>query len=430
MSAGKKPLESINLTHFYESACTQAPIGTKVIAQNIQAVEAFDELFYAPVSVNSMFPLKGMLDTGSMACTFSEEAEKRMLCENVLSTPTPLQEEVILVGCGGKVTKPKCMYEVELKIYGESCLVPNLVVPGQRDDLIIVIKFLAHRMKSISDYWRLVSNHAVEPVANCEHFLDVMANTCRWKGSEPPNKVGTIKLQQCVTLLARQEHLVWGRLPKDVPMSPGSTVVVEPTTSKSVSRNVMVGRVITPLWGDHWVSVKVTNISDKPVTLRRNRKLADVFPCVAVEDFELLQGLSRAEMVVKESQSIPNSSVDFKQRMETVGLSDLNIQSCSISHETKEKLVQLLERYHDVFSKHTLDCGEVKGFVHRIWLMDERPFRLPYRRVPPAHYQKLRQVLSKMEEQGIIRKSVSEYASPLVLVWKKDGSLRVCTDFR
>ncbi len=47
------------------------------------------------------------------------------------------------------------------------------------------------------------------------------------------------------------------------------------------------------------------------------------------------------------------------------------------------------------------------------------PFRLPYRRIPPAHYQKLRIALTEMEEQGIIRKSVSEYASPLVLVWKK-----------
>lgn len=35
-----------------------------------------------------------------------------------------------------------------------------------------------------------------------------------------------------------------------------------------------------------------------------------------------------------------------------------------------------------------------------------------------------------MEEQGIIRKSVSEYASPLVMVWKKDGNPRICTDFR
>ncbi|KAG1950296.1 interleukin-1 receptor accessory protein-like 1-A [Pimephales promelas] len=35
-----------------------------------------------------------------------------------------------------------------------------------------------------------------------------------------------------------------------------------------------------------------------------------------------------------------------------------------------------------------------------------------------------------MEEKGIIRKSSSEYASPLVMVWKKDGGLRICTDFR
>lgn len=49
---------------------------------------------------------------------------------------------------------------------------------------------------------------------------------------------------------------------------------------------------------------------------------------------------------------------------------------------------------------------------------------------PPAHYQKLHQVLTEMEEQGIIRKSASEFASPLVMVWKKNGDLRICTDFR
>lgn len=35
-----------------------------------------------------------------------------------------------------------------------------------------------------------------------------------------------------------------------------------------------------------------------------------------------------------------------------------------------------------------------------------------------------------MEEQELIRKSVREYASPPILVWKKDGSLWLCTDFR
>ena len=63
------------------------------------------------------------------------------------------------------------------------------------------------------------------------------------------------------------------------------------------------------------------------------------------------------------------------------------------------KLADLVLKYEDVFSRHNLDCGEAKEFVHRIRLTDERPFRLPYRRVLPAEYQKLPQVLNEMEEK-------------------------------
>lgn len=127
-------------------------------------------------------------------------------------------------------------------------------------------------------------------------------------------------------------------------------------------------------------------------------------------------------------------SLRISNRLQQVGLTNIDIdqwwsQLTNAGQLGKEMLVRLLERYNNIFSKHALDCGEAKGFTHHIRLTGERPFRLSYWRVPPAHYQKLR-VLSEMEEQEIIRKSVSEYASPLVLVWKKDGSLRLCTDFR
>jgi len=49
---------------------------------------------------------------------------------------------------------------------------------------------------------------------------------------------------------------------------------------------VLVGRVVTPLWGDSWVPVNVINPSSKPVTLRCNCKLADIYPCIALEDFD------------------------------------------------------------------------------------------------------------------------------------------------
>ena len=421
------------LKEMYVNVCKVMPDNCKVIVQNTQTVEPFGELFHAPVMINGAAELRGLLDTGSMACTISEEAERRLVSENILTQLQEPAERIILVGCGGVQVSPKGMYDMELSLYGVKCAVPVLVVPGQRDEIIVgtnMLKYVLHQLKNDNNYWTLLSRNTQES-SECESFLEMMASLTRWRGADVPEKVGTVKLTQAVTLLPRQEYLLWGRLPSNVPMSPGSTVIVESSTSRCVPRGIMVGRVITPLWGDGWTPMKVTNITDKPLTLRKNSKVADVSPCVAVEDVSLFQGnCQRENDPVKINQAKHSDDSNLKQRLQSCGLADVDVDRCEASPSTKAQLVTLLEQYHDVFSKHHLDCGEAKEFVHRIRLTDDCPFRLPYRRVPPAHYQKLRQVLTEMEEQGIIRKSMSEYASPLVMVWKKNGDLRLCTDFR
>lgn len=288
-----------------------------------------------------------------------------------------------------------------------------------------------HALKSNVDYWKLTSAGSNHSLTDCEHFLDMMSSTTRWRGEEIPDKIGSIKLPRAVTLLPQKEHLVWGKLSSKAPMSPGSTIIVEPYTSKSRPRDVLVGRVITPMWGDRWVPLKITNLSSSPTVLKRNSLIAEASPCIAVEDFNLPQGSCRVETETTEQvrESAPTVA-NLKTRLSKLGLNDLDIDSNHSSIQSKAKLVKLVEQYEDIFSRHSLDCGEAKGFVHRIHLTDSRPFRMPYRRVPPAHYQQLRQVLTDMEEKGIIRKSLSEYASPLDMVWKKDGGLRICTDFR
>lgn len=128
------------------------------------------------------------------------------------------------------------------------------MVPGQKDDLILrsnVINFIMHQMKSSDDYWRMTDQSCdMSLSSDTFQFLDMMAGLTRWQGVDTPNKTGTVKLTQAVTLLARQEHLVWGRLPKNTPMSPGSTVVVEPTSSKSMPQNILAFWVVKPMWGD------------------------------------------------------------------------------------------------------------------------------------------------------------------------------------
>ncbi|KAJ8410013.1 hypothetical protein AAFF_G00210540 [Aldrovandia affinis] len=164
--------------------------------------------------------------------------------------------------------------------------------------------------------------------------------------------------------------------------------------------------------------------------VRRESQIADVFPCLAVEDLPITQGLCRSQCGLSDPPTAsPRSAGDPVQLLKDCGLADINVDGCEVSESCRRKLAELVLSYQDVFSRDKLDCGEAKEFVHRIHLSDDRPFRLPYRRVPRP-LPTAERVLSDMEMKGIISKSLSEYASPLVMVWKKNGDLRICTDFR
>lgn len=432
-----------DLQSVYEESCKTLSHGNEVIYQNVHRVGEADNLFYTTVRVNEQVLLQALLDSGSMACTMSEVAEQDLLNAGILPEDSQLHTDIILVGCGGVQVQPKCIYQLEMEVYGHVVSVPTLVVQGQRDQLILgtnVIKYLLCQFKQAPSYWRVMNKPEPIDTQGGEQFLSMLSGLNRWKGNSIPDQIGTVKLTQAVTLLPKHEHLVWGRLPVNAPVSEGSTILVESPRSKLHEKDVMVGRVVTSMWGDRWVPVKVMNPCDKPITLRRNSKIADVYPCVAMEDLDVNSDNASSEVLRMQSQQVhgsvtasstaPSNCIDPCDTLSNLGLSDIDVKSCEVSQYWKKQLVELIQRYEGVFSRHKLDCGEAKGFVHRIHLADDRPFRLPYRRVPPGHYQKLRQVLTEMEEREIIRKSTSEWASPLVLVWKKNGDLRICVDYR
>uniref|UniRef100_A0A8C6KM80 Gypsy retrotransposon integrase-like protein 1 n=2 Tax=Nothobranchius TaxID=28779 RepID=A0A8C6KM80_NOTFU len=404
-----------------------------VIVQDTQRVKKSDSLFYMHVKVDGKVTLDAMLDSGSMACSLSEVALQSLINAGVVISH---QEgtDVVFVGCGGARVKPTSIIDLEMEIYGCKLLVPTFVVNNQQADLLVgsnVIRHLLHQLKNDSSYWEAISTPNLDH-PELEEFLSLLAGLDRRSGEDVPDKIGTVRCNTAVTLEAGTEYLLWGKLPKDTRLSPGLTVMSEPTTSHSAPRGILVARALTQLWGDRFVPLKILNASSCPVTIRRNAKLADVYTCLAMEDLVMQDVTCSYQATTVKSTVDPTAENNdcVQERLKSVGLGDLDLQSCDVSDGWRRKLADLVISYEDVFSRHHLDCGEAKGFVHRIRLTDERPFRLPYRRVPPAEYQKLRQVLNEMEEKEIICKSTSEFASPLVLVWKKNGDLRICTDFR
>ncbi|GFX94666.1 hypothetical protein TNCV_3088951 [Trichonephila clavipes] len=66
----------------------------------------------------------------------------------------------------------------------------------------------------------------------------------------------------------------------------------------------------------------------------------------------------------------------------------------------------------------------------RIILKDDIPVYQPARRLSFSENQDVNKQIDEWLEQGIVRPSSSEYASPIVLVKKKDGTTRLCVDYR
>ena len=68
---------------------------------------------------------------------------------------------------------------------------------------------------------------------------------------------------------------------------------------------------------------------------------------------------------------------------------------------------------------------------HHIYLEpDAVPVRQPLRPIPFGYQEEVQNELRTMLSDGIIEKSSSEWASPLVLVRKPSGDLRICVDYR
>lgn len=64
-----------------------------------------------------------------------------------------------------------------------------------------------------------------------------------------------------------------------------------------------------------------------------------------------------------------------------------------------------------------------------IVLKDDEPVYQRARRLSPSERSIVNSEIEEWEKQGIVRSSSSDYASPIVLVKKKNGSHRLCVDY-
>jgi hypothetical protein len=98
-----------------------------------------------------------------------------------------------------------------------------------------------------------------------------------------------------------------------------------------------------------------------------------------------------------------------------------------LSTDQQETLNALLRKYDACFQP----GGEPTPFIeHRINTSDHLPVAVPPYRMTPAKKEILKQEIDKLLSEGIIEECESQYASPVVLIPKPNGTMRLCVDYR
>ena len=101
-----------------------------------------------------------------------------------------------------------------------------------------------------------------------------------------------------------------------------------------------------------------------------------------------------------------------------------------LNGENKQQLRDLVLRYPELFILGPAEIGTFQLPPAKINVADPNPVRAPRYRYPPAAQDIIQKLLTEMEEKGIIEPSTSAWLSPIVLVKKPDGSMRMCLDYR
>jgi hypothetical protein len=102
----------------------------------------------------------------------------------------------------------------------------------------------------------------------------------------------------------------------------------------------------------------------------------------------------------------------------------------NLSSKESQRLNLLIDSYDKIFSQNEHDLGFYDKTQFDIKTIDETPIKSRPYRVPYAQQETVNKMVDDMLTHKIISKSESPWASPVVIIKKKDGSNRFCVGYR
>ena len=167
------------------------------------------------------------------------------------------------------------------------------------------------------------------------------------------------------------------------------------------------------------IKIRIRDQAETTVPLYVGDRLeppTDEKACVLLTEDKIEEPVAFKEVLEKNDEDVN----------EIVELAASELQDSQI----KEKLCSLIGSYRDVFALEKDPLGTVIGTEHFIDTSDNPSFKIAPYQVAPYKLPAVQEEIKEMLDKGVIVPSKSTYSISIVMVPKKDGTNRMCIDYR
>lgn len=240
----------------------------------------------------------------------------------------------------------------------------------------------------------------------------------------PPSTPITVRLITPVRIPPRHSQLVKAEMcgPQDIPV--GKDMLLEPNLSFVNSSGIQVDPAMITRDPDNCIVLAIHNLEHNTVKVQPGETLGQLSEVHEIKDPDS-DYITLAAVHTANSEAIRPTEERFEDIWRTV-----RNNGPHLSTEQQSQLQPLIRKYEGLFAINPSELGCTNVVKHSIDTGTNLPIKQPVRRVPFALRDTISTMVNDMIQQGVVKPSRSPWASPVVLVRKKDGTMRFCVDYR
>ena len=339
---------------------------------------------------------------------------------------------------------------LDCTIAGVTTSVPFLVSNGDMAEPIIgynVISYLASNSPDTVTASCLVKTFPHLNKKSAEAMLSILQTNTR-------EKVSAVKLHKFDSVIRKGASISVPCRISNVQLDRKSPVLFEPESAELLPSGIELSSQLLSLKKGHnrRLFITVTNISNRDITISGRTKLGELYLVTSVTPVDVTY--AEPDKQDKNSKTIEERSNEIQQSTQltserTADSAQISAlaENTSLDEHYRKQLAQIelpaelsvsekteamdmLWRERRAFAETNDDIGSAKDLQMEISTTDEIPVQKRYNSIPQPLMMEVKQHIEDMLNRGWITRSSSAWSSPVVIVRKSGGELRLCCDFR